>query len=78
MPSPKPQRLTLRCGGDPTAVTIALNGEPVTFVSRFELVLEVSGQRGMGLVVPAQIIEVDSDTVEFVATLVPPAGSSTE
>jgi hypothetical protein len=66
MTQPERHRLVVRCDGDPTTATIELDGEPLTFVSRVELVLDVNGQAEARLAVPAAILDIEADAVAFV------------
>src|SRR5689334_18426072 len=59
------KRLTLRSQDNGT-FTVELDGQPLTFVSRVELVVDARGGSEARLVVPAEIIETDVDVEAFV------------
>lgn len=59
-------RLTLRSDGDPARAAIELDGEPLSFVSRVELVLDANGAAPVRLIVPGGVVDVDADVQAFV------------
>lgn len=63
---PDQKRLVLRCDGNPAQAVIELDGEPLSFVSRLELVLDASGAAEVRLTVPGEIVDVDADVKAFV------------
>ncbi|MFI1165634.1 hypothetical protein ACH4UM_18965 [Streptomyces sp. NPDC020801] len=68
---PDRHRLVLRGSGDPATFTVELDGEPLTFVSRVELVVDARGAAEVRLTVPGALVETDADVEAFVAAHTP-------
>jgi hypothetical protein len=63
---PDRKRLTLRCDGSPAQAAIELDGEPLSFVSRVELVLDANGAAEVRITLPGELVDVDADVQAFV------------
>lgn len=61
-----PKRLQLTANGHPARVTLSLDGEPITFVSRLELSLDCNGESTVCLTAPAELVDIDVDVAAFV------------
>lgn len=68
---PDHHRLVLRGSGHPATYTVELDGEPLSFVSRVELVLDANGAAEVRLTVPGALVETDVDVQAFVTAYTP-------
>ncbi|MCI3277635.1 hypothetical protein [Streptomyces cylindrosporus] len=64
-------RLVVRSEGAPDTTTIELDGEPLSFVSRVELVVDARGHAEARIVVPGAIVDMEADAEAFVLAHVP-------
>lgn len=63
----KHHRLVLRSGVNPGTMSIELDGEPIAFVSRVELVVDGDGRGEAKLTIPAELFDLDVDASAFLA-----------
>lgn len=68
---PDRKRLVLRNGSHPGTSTVELDGEPLTFISRIEVVLDANGTAEARLTVPGALLDVDADVQAFVTAHAP-------
>ena len=61
------RRLQLRYNGGPETFALHLDGEPVTCVSRAELVFDTNGEAEAQLTVPTALLEIDVDAAMLIA-----------
>ena len=63
---PDRHRLVIRHSGIPAATVVELDGKPLSFISRVELVVDARGHAEARLIVPGELVDLEADVEAFV------------